>query len=104
MLDRIDRPDTRLHPSNASEAQFATCNAGAIHKTGRKHPDVVVHLGTDRPRKHSSGGAVRLRQDHAGFGKQPLGIGMLRGLGDPVLVNDRTATVLLERPVAGQAA
>jgi len=31
MNDCIDRPDTRLHPTNASEAQFATCNAGAIH-------------------------------------------------------------------------
>jgi hypothetical protein len=34
MNDCIDRPDTRLHPTNASEALFATCNAGAIH-TGR---------------------------------------------------------------------
>jgi hypothetical protein len=31
MNDCIDRPDTRLHPTNAPEAQFATCNAGAIH-------------------------------------------------------------------------
>ena len=34
MNDCINRPDTRLHPTHASEAQFATCNAGAIH-TGR---------------------------------------------------------------------
>ena len=31
MNDCINRPDTRLHPTNPSEAQFATCNAGAIH-------------------------------------------------------------------------
>lgn len=31
MSDCINMPDTRLHPTKASEAQFATCNAGAIH-------------------------------------------------------------------------
>ncbi|WP_264047944.1 SDR family oxidoreductase [Methylobacterium flocculans] len=31
MNDCINRPDTRLHPTNASEPQFVTCNAGAIH-------------------------------------------------------------------------
>ena len=31
MHDCINRPDTRLHPTNAPEARFATCNAGAIH-------------------------------------------------------------------------
>ena len=34
MNDCINRPDTRLHPTSASEPQFAPCNAGAIH-TGR---------------------------------------------------------------------
>jgi ribosomal protein L44E len=27
----INRPDTRLHPTNAPDRQIATCNAGAIH-------------------------------------------------------------------------
>jgi hypothetical protein len=37
MNDCIDRPDTRLHPTSASEAQFATCNAGA-NQTRRVAP------------------------------------------------------------------
>ena len=31
MNNCIDRPDTRLRPTHASEAHFAPCNAGAIH-------------------------------------------------------------------------
>jgi hypothetical protein len=27
----INRPDTRLHPTNAPDRQIAACNAGAIH-------------------------------------------------------------------------
>jgi hypothetical protein len=30
LSDRINRPDTRLHPTNAKN-QIDTCNAGAIH-------------------------------------------------------------------------
>ena len=51
MNDCIDRPDTRLHPTNASEAQFATCNAGAIH-TGQAgiHPsETLADIAFDKP-------------------------------------------------------
>lgn len=62
MNDCIDRPDTRLHPTNASEAQFATCNAGAIHtrqaeihpeRTARIRPKRAVQVGSDESRKQS---------------------------------------------------
>ncbi len=41
MNDCINRPDTRLHPTNPSDTQFATCNAGAIHtRLAKIHPEL----------------------------------------------------------------
>jgi hypothetical protein len=62
MNDCIDRPDTRLHPTHAPEALFATCNAGAIH-TGRSasDPPLPYKPGSTLPESGHSSGVRQLR-------------------------------------------